>query len=577
MKTDESHTQQTEDRKKYILSIVESTADKKIVVSGPGTGKTSTFQDVLKKKPGRNLALTFIKNLALDLQNDLNELAESYTFHAYCKKLLHKIKVDGINTDFFYFPKLSKIIEADSIIMEYDYTNFDEAFRTLSEGELIEFYLEQGNYYNAVDYNDAVYRVLKYFQSNPEHLPSFDQIVVDEYQDFVPLEVSFIDELSKKSPVLIAGDDDQAIYDFRNASPEYIREKFKDDTFEAFELPYCSRSTQVIVDAVEDIVNEAKKHAKLEHRVEKKFICYLPKKEEDSVTYPQIIHARCSVNNAKAPYIAKYIEHAVSKIPQQHIDDANKRGCPCVLIAGPAHYTKQINDYLKDKFSNIDYPSKSNQDIEILDGYRILMQDESANLGWRIILECTTLDNKAKIIKSAHETSSKLIDIIPDDFKNDHLGILKLFLKLKTGEMLSEEESAKITKKSKLPIEEIQKKLNLDQEEEIEADEEEFKITIKITTINGSKGLSANYVFLIGLNNGDLPKNNDAPTDNEICQFIVGMSRTRKECHLISNRLGFGSFDAKTKKPIPKEKSIFIDWIDSERITHTNVNKDFWK
>jgi len=119
-------------------------------------------------------------------------------------------------------------------------------------------------------------------------------------------------------------------------------------------------------------------------------------------------------------------------------------------------------------------------------------------------------------------------------------------------------------------IEEIKKFLNIDPE--AEADEEtaeDTSVSIKITTVNGSKGLSANYVFLIGMNNGDFPKDSQNPTDNEICQFIVGLTRTRKKCYFISNfRFGLA---------FEKSKSAFIDWIKSERIAKIAVNADFFR
>jgi hypothetical protein len=41
-------------------------------------------------------------------------------------------------------------------------------------------------------------------------VPSYNQVLVDEFQDFNQLEVSLIDLLAGKSPILLAGDDDQA-------------------------------------------------------------------------------------------------------------------------------------------------------------------------------------------------------------------------------------------------------------------------------------------------------------------------------------------------------------------------------
>lgn len=57
------------------------------------------------------------------------------------------------------------------------------------------------------------------------------------------VDVRVIDTLAEKSPILIAGDDDQALYSFRDASPDFIRRLAEQDDIERFDLPYCSRCT----------------------------------------------------------------------------------------------------------------------------------------------------------------------------------------------------------------------------------------------------------------------------------------------------------------------------------------------
>lgn len=564
------HEHQSIERDNYTNLIVQSTAKNKIIVAGPGTGKTTTFRKLLETKNGDKLALTFINSLAFDLQKGLGELAESYTFHGYCKKLLHKISVEGIDTNFHYYPKLPILIKTDADLIGIDLDKFDEAFQTLTEDDRIGFYLERGDYYNAVSHNDAVYRVLKHFQSGVASLPSFSQVVVDEYQDFNLLEIAFIDELVKSNPVLIAGDDDQAIYNFKNASPYHIRAKSSHPDFKKFELPYCSRCPQVIVDAVHDITSKAKTISKLQERIEKQYLCFLPDKEVDSLAHPKIVHASCSTHTKSAPYISKFIEREIAKIPQVEIDLAREKDYPCVLIAGPSHYTKQVYEYLKTRFTNIDYPEAQNKDIEILEGYKILMYDQIANLGWRIILECSSLRQKADIIKATRESKQRLADALDDSFKNEHLEIVALLKKIKAGEVITETETNAIVRKCKQTIDQIKKFLNIDPENENQVDKvEDTSVSIKMTTINGSKGMSANYVFLIGMNNGEFPKSVPNPTDNEICQLIVGLTRTRKKCYLISNArfgLAFG-----------KLKSVFIDWINSARIDRINANADFFR
>ena len=94
---------------KCIKAILSSKSNKKIIIAGAGTGKTYIFREVLKANPdGNNIALTFINSLTDDMASVFGDLAEVKTFHAYCKKLLHKQ-----NGKVELFPYLTKIIEED--------------------------------------------------------------------------------------------------------------------------------------------------------------------------------------------------------------------------------------------------------------------------------------------------------------------------------------------------------------------------------------------------------------------------------------------------------------------------------
>jgi DNA helicase-2/ATP-dependent DNA helicase PcrA len=52
----------------------------------------------------------------------------------------------------------------------------------------------------------------------------FDHILVDEFQDISILDLNFLRELAKHNGVdiTVIGDDDQAIYEWRAATPEII-------------------------------------------------------------------------------------------------------------------------------------------------------------------------------------------------------------------------------------------------------------------------------------------------------------------------------------------------------------------
>lgn len=83
------------------------------------------------------------------------------------------------------------------------------------------------------------------------------------------------------------------------------------------------------------------------------------------------------------------------------------------------------------------------------------------------------------------------------------------------------------------------------------------------------KGLSAQYVFLVGVHDGELPRAANDPQDLEICRFIVGLTRTKKKCSiLITKRFAGTQF---------KSPSIFLRWISEKRLTPIEVDAAYWK
>jgi superfamily I DNA/RNA helicase len=564
------------DRKRYSDLIINSPARKKIIVAGPGTGKTFTFRELLKGRNGNALALTFINNLADDLKKDLDGLAESKTFHGYCIKLLYENPVGGVGANFMVFPKLPKIIRSDEKLLFGRKSNFDDAFQCLIEDDgRIDFYIARANFYNAVGFNDSVYRVLQYFKSGSGEPPRYEQVVIDEFQDFNRLEVAFIEEMEKFNRILIVGDDDQAIYDWKNASSVFIREKAKDYDYERFELPYCSRCTEVIVDAVDDIITHAKANGNLTDRVDKKYTCYLPKKLPDCRNYPKIIHAICSVHTKRrSPYISMYIEREIQKIPREKVDEANEEEYPCILIIGPRHYLRQITEFLVNKSYKVDYEEKKKaNNLHILDGYKILLKDGKSNLGWRIILEFDEVENMNDIIGMTYTDQVDIVEQLPEGYKRKHEKVIDLLNHIKEN-TASIEEQNELKKIMNLDLNEIKNQLEIEEEGETDefqdTDSQEMgQPSIKLTTFQGCKGLSGGFVFIVGLNDGTMPVKPYSPTDNEVCQFIVALTRARKKCYLISNR-GFG-------KEYGLSPSKFIDWIDESRLSIEEVNKEYFK
>jgi superfamily I DNA/RNA helicase len=123
--------------------------------------------------------------------------------------------------------------------------------------------------------------------------------------------------------------------------------------------------------------------------------------------------------------------------------------------------------------------------------------------------------------------------------------------------------------KTKLAVEDVE------EEPEVQIGgeaEEEAAPDILFTSLVGAKGLSAEHVFITGLNNGHFPRNAGAITDEEVCRFIVALSRTRKRCHLIQH----GVFFARGLKPWEAglKPSEFLSRVGSH-VEEVEVNKDY--
>ena len=545
------------ERNRALEAILKSTARKKIIVAGPGTGKTYTFKKVLELKPSaKNVVMTFIRKLTEDMAKSLGELAEVKTFHAYCKKVLHEQ-----NGRVELVPYLTLIIAKDSEVLAPGSGDFDQKFRTLDEASAeLRFYLDRGDYYEVVSFNDAVYRLYAALRSDGSIVPEFDQILIDEFQDFNPLEVAFIDELEKKGPIILVGDDDQAIYDDRDASPVHLRRKYRSGEYEKFPLPFCSRCTEAIVEAANAIIDFAKNNGSLNNRISKPYRCYIADKEEDNKRYPKIITARCT----NAVIVARYVDKVIDAVIEEDIKESWEEGdeYPTILVVGAKQYLLKIQKDLQQKHPQLKYNKPGKTGYTIADGYHHLLKMKDSNIGWRILAEFFLSDEDlfAAIIGSADGTAMQ--EILPGEFVKEHLNIVEIL-----RESL---ESGQLTEANKVLMQTVVSDFMGDVEahffpplEEV-LEDDKTKPSILLTSFKGCKGLSAGHVVIVGANDGSIPADPSSVTDVEIAQFIVALTRTKKRCHIISNKWLYGPRDNDQKLITPFNRSSFIDLIPED-------------
>lgn len=542
------YTEAEENRSLHVEKILNSQELKKIVVAGPGTGKTYLFKEILKNK-SNSLTLSFVNSLVEDLSLELFGLSEVKTLRSYARGILSKILGNSIKIS----PILSEIIKEDAEVLIEQEIDFDHLFHNRDdENKFIQFYRKRRIYYDYYGYSDIIFAAVKYFEKYRDSIPKYNQILIDEFQDFNLLEVSFINLLSEQSPILIAGDDDQALYEFKSASTYHIRKTFSDDMpdYESFTLPYCGRCTRVVVSATNDIIESSKNSGFLEGRINKPFLYFdSPKKDVVSEKYPTI-----GYSNLYASQIPWFIYKKIEEFAKDIKDKFS------VLIISP--YKKQtysVTKALKGKgLQNIECTIKNNTEISLLDGLRILIEDINDNLGWRIVTKhiLDKNDYKELIKDTDNQPDKKIQELISTDCKKHVKGILKILKQIKLNKTITNTD-----------LYEVFDKINVDKDEILhEFIKEDLESTllrignpairktpIKATTIQSSKGLAGDLVFITHFDDNYFIKNKDKTkiTDQDICNFLVAISRTKSKLYLISSN---------------SAEPEFLNWISKERI-----------
>lgn len=544
------------DRQAYTQSIIDSTASKKVIVSGPGTGKTTTFELILKKSGSKNnLVLTFINRLVNDLECRLSDNAKVSTLHKFCMGIFNRQF-----PDWYMVSVLCDIISEDTGVKK---DTFEELFHKLDEtNPLFKLYLKRASYYKAISFNDSIFRVLKKATITPSIIPDYDNILIDEFQDFSALEVEFIKQLESHGKILIVGDDDQAIYIKKHDLGKSLRDLYHSGTYIQFDLPYCSRCPKVIVDSVNDIVEEAIRRGHLNGRIDKQFVAFEPGKEHVNSNYPKLQ----VLNMASVPAAVLFLNNFISSILEKELDEYNKRQSkePLVLIIGTKTYLKMIQNRLANLAEYMESnQSNTDKNTMICEAYSILLGDENANIGWRLLLNHDSIKPpkvKKKILKDSM-SSVPLVDLIPEKYKQKHkaiIDLIRLLIKSTGSTKKSAEQSLEGVVGSFIK-DKIVKYFTSEQGQDQTAECENYS-PVQMVTYQGSKGLAADYVLLLGVNNGDLPKDPANIADYEICEFIVGLTRTKKECYVLPISNVFGA---------RKNKSTFLSWIKPSQVSNS--------
>lgn len=525
--------------------MLSSTTLKKVIVAGPGTGKSFLFpiicEDIQKRGESKILALSFINELVDDLAKDLYlyRMAEVKTLHSFALSQFSK------GNRKFYL-NIESIIGEDYNIIKGKVIKFKEILCNLIEDkDALGFYSKRRKYYDSFGPNCSVYALVKHFKENKDKIPEYSQILIDEFQDFNKLETALIDLLSEKSPILIVGDDDQSLYAFKYANPEEIRQlKDKSQEYTSFELPFCRRCSRVIIDAFHSVVDKAKEKGYLVKRVDKRFE-YFVSGEKDKI----------SDENQKIIVKREVHQIAVAYNIEQEIDDIfnpKEKDVHVLIICSLKTQISDLAKRLREKgFNNIQTPKENESEEleELKEGFSLLLKDKECNLGWRIVSKYILDGRLHDIVRKSHSENEqvKFKDLLDPKDKKKIESLLMILRKISDSKQITEEESEEIIncfgyKPNQIVIQKI--KDNLDKNKFPKKVNK--NIPIKITTILGSKGLTSDYVFLVNFDDKYILDKGNKITDENICKFLVALTRAKRRIYI---------YTSQTKLPT------FVDWI----------------
>jgi len=480
----------------------------KILLAGPGTGKTTKIKEIIQNhgNPTKFLVISFTNATVNDLQKNLLGIGvpekNCMTLHSFAVKY--------------------NIDKSRHLLLSPE----ESTLKKIEKGAKISFE-KLCDFLSATTFDQMIYRFVEYAKNNPLYLENeledFDSIIIDEYQDFNHNEQNLIDILINKiNTSYILGDDDQCIYDFKDASSDKIISIHKSQNNEVISHEHiCYRCPDKIVEHGTHLIKNNSKRVEKEWsksgRVGTLEHFQLNNSEEVAEhIYQKLVELKFENSLILTP-VAFAVEPVIKKLQENNIKFSN-----FFIDKIPAELIEKSWE-IKSIFGNFNYLNLT------LLGYKKLSNRkkfyECLKNQFDKGQDCSNLIQvlNAKIPDNLKDNQKSIEDFLSDDYYSD---ILELYKKAK-GESLNEK------------LENIFR--------EIEQEKEE---SIRIMSIHKSKGLGESNVFIVGLNEGVLPRDREK-NDNIEAQrrlFFVGITRAKNSLFLYSNLEIEGKYANKVNK-----------------------------
>ena len=557
-------------RSQNATDIATSSARRLLIVAGPGAGKSHLFleriQHWLPLNPGSEVYVaSFVRKLVGDLRVDVqHRVAEEdrdrvvvSTLHGLARSLLernHGTRAQPMRPHIgIVAPPWSGLVWEDVRAFHPDTRSagfslgaLERQFHTEDLDEsavwtaLRQTYAVLCQFYNAVGFAVLVVLAREAVAENPS-LSQHHFWIIDEFQDFNTAEEQLIRSLVEPAAgALIAGDDDQALYQQLKAShPDIVISYYADPDWANAMLPYCSRCSYYVCLASAAFIARDRPAVGIRK-------IFLPFEVNEDAARIRIVAT--AAPTSAVDYIKKFVADHATELAQ-HVAkmEAGEEKDPFLLILthekrARFYRTGGADAELRDWLAQWKAISGGrSDDYRQLALYYAAAANPSDNFALRRVLDyedvpvaeahpliAEALDRGCALAEIEHELVTNALrkcKAVAALLNNEQLDVAETVAEL--ARVVSIEHPAMLADElttARLTVVQI-----LAEDEEEEAIETAGAAApVEMMTMVGSKGLSAQHVIVIGCDDVNL-------AHASRLSFFVAMTRARRSLHLVTS------------------------------------------
>lgn len=594
-----------------------------LVLSGPGTGKTYTLalrikylMDKLRVPKEEITVITFTQEAAYNMRarlSDKDKKEEVYVEPDRQPKLIctmHSLgnRIIGWNTKHLKLKKDYQVLTDPNVrqILLEDAAQLAEQPRErwretaecrtrgvcVPEGEekcaICDKYKAILRSCNMIDYDDQVILAVDLLKQRPELLESWQKfarhLLVDEYQDINNGQFQLIKMLSSEQEdgLFVVGDDDQSIYSWRYGSSVYLHDFQKHFGADAKvkTLTKCWRCPpriyQGAIKMVENLAGEfnQKRQVKTVNSFENNedtpiFIHNLPSEEREAKFIAELTSSKIPTYSililVPNRFFLRPIENALKRRGVSFDSQVNIQSSNLRLLSVIGKWLKEERgdifvreciQVLVDKSKGVNLPSiRARNKEKIAEREAGLLQVSQL---WQGVID----DGKSlyEVLKERATKGTVLLRIL------NVLQVIQKAASLHPGDFM--QVVAKELKLWKNESERLFEEINYWKENLEYYGSGKKRDPVRILTIQKAKGLSAHYVFVIGLEEGVFPQSD--LSSGELAErsrlLYVSMTRAEKELHLLHTRKRSGRATLMVHPGRGLTRSSFLEFIPEKFI-----------